>query len=308
MTGRIQLALNVDDLDESIALLQQAVRRRAGQAPARLRQLRDRRPAAQARPDGEPRPGRQPQPPGRRGRRHRRGRRRADPPGRGRAWPRSTSATPPAATPGRTSSGCEGAPDGERWEIYTVLEDSPTFWGETRPRWQRRALDAGASLPAPPGRSAAVAGRPLTPTGRALTQMSRPGVPWPRSSKSPGPPRIVPLLGIGATRAGTACRQSCAELQSPGRRLPGGQLRIRRVRRQAAAIRSSAAGHEPVVDPGAAALAVDDPGLAQHLQVVADGGLGQVERRWSGRRRRPRRPDGRRSATPAAAGPGRRAP
>ena len=24
----------------------------------------------------------------------------------------------------------EGAPGGERWEIYTVLQDSPTFWGE----------------------------------------------------------------------------------------------------------------------------------------------------------------------------------
>ena len=24
----------------------------------------------------------------------------------------------------------EAAPDGERWEIYTVLEDSPTFYGE----------------------------------------------------------------------------------------------------------------------------------------------------------------------------------
>ncbi|HET7013912.1 MAG TPA: ArsI/CadI family heavy metal resistance metalloenzyme [Streptosporangiaceae bacterium] len=24
----------------------------------------------------------------------------------------------------------EGAPNGERWEIYTVLQDSPTFWGE----------------------------------------------------------------------------------------------------------------------------------------------------------------------------------
>src|SRR5690349_12068887 len=23
----------------------------------------------------------------------------------------------------------QGAPNGERWEIYTVLEDSPTFWG-----------------------------------------------------------------------------------------------------------------------------------------------------------------------------------
>jgi len=26
----------------------------------------------------------------------------------------------------------EGAPNGERWEIYTVLEDSPTFFSETR--------------------------------------------------------------------------------------------------------------------------------------------------------------------------------
>ena len=25
----------------------------------------------------------------------------------------------------------EGAPNGERWEIYTVLEDSPTFFSET---------------------------------------------------------------------------------------------------------------------------------------------------------------------------------
>jgi hypothetical protein len=24
----------------------------------------------------------------------------------------------------------QGAPDGESWEIYTVLEDSPTFYGE----------------------------------------------------------------------------------------------------------------------------------------------------------------------------------
>ena len=33
---------------------------------------------------------------------------------------------------------------------------------------------------------------------------------------------------------------------------------------------------EPVVDPDAAALAVDDPGFAQNFQVVADGRLGEV--------------------------------
>jgi hypothetical protein len=24
----------------------------------------------------------------------------------------------------------QGTPNGERWEIYTVLEDSPSFWGQ----------------------------------------------------------------------------------------------------------------------------------------------------------------------------------
>jgi catechol 2,3-dioxygenase-like lactoylglutathione lyase family enzyme len=40
-----------------------------------------------------------------------------------------------------------GAPGGERWEIYTVLEDSPTFWGQDGSRsWDAAAaaLDAAA--------------------------------------------------------------------------------------------------------------------------------------------------------------------
>jgi catechol 2,3-dioxygenase-like lactoylglutathione lyase family enzyme len=45
----------------------------------------------------------------------------------------------------------QGAPDGERWEIYTVLEDSPTFWGE----------DGGTSL-------AAAAASPDSATGASL--------------------------------------------------------------------------------------------------------------------------------------------
>jgi catechol 2,3-dioxygenase-like lactoylglutathione lyase family enzyme len=39
----------------------------------------------------------------------------------------------------------QGAPGGERWEIYTVLEDSQTFWGEAGEQsWQAAegALDA----------------------------------------------------------------------------------------------------------------------------------------------------------------------
>jgi hypothetical protein len=35
-----------------------------------------------------------------------------------------------------------GAPNGERWEIYTVLEDSPTFWGqEGSRRWEAAAAE-----------------------------------------------------------------------------------------------------------------------------------------------------------------------
>jgi catechol 2,3-dioxygenase-like lactoylglutathione lyase family enzyme len=50
----------------------------------------------------------------------------------------------------------QGAPGGERWEIYTVLEDSQTFWGEAGEQsWQaaQGALDAapGAASAAAPG-------------------------------------------------------------------------------------------------------------------------------------------------------------
>jgi catechol 2,3-dioxygenase-like lactoylglutathione lyase family enzyme len=42
----------------------------------------------------------------------------------------------------------QGAPDGERWEIYTVLEDSPTFWDESGSQsWDaaEAALDASVA-------------------------------------------------------------------------------------------------------------------------------------------------------------------
>jgi catechol 2,3-dioxygenase-like lactoylglutathione lyase family enzyme len=40
----------------------------------------------------------------------------------------------------------QGTPHGERWEIYTVKEDSPTFWGQgDQQRWEsvEAELDAG---------------------------------------------------------------------------------------------------------------------------------------------------------------------
>jgi hypothetical protein len=45
----------------------------------------------------------------------------------------------------------KGAPDGERWEIYTVLEDSPTFWGQEGSQgWETAAaeLDDAHDTPA----------------------------------------------------------------------------------------------------------------------------------------------------------------
>jgi catechol 2,3-dioxygenase-like lactoylglutathione lyase family enzyme len=45
----------------------------------------------------------------------------------------------------------QGAPNGERWEIYTVLEDSPTFWGQDGSRSRDAAeaeLDSGQAAPA----------------------------------------------------------------------------------------------------------------------------------------------------------------
>jgi catechol 2,3-dioxygenase-like lactoylglutathione lyase family enzyme len=49
----------------------------------------------------------------------------------------------------------KGAPDGERWEIYTVLNDSPTFWGQEGSQgWDAAAAeldDAHATVAADAG-------------------------------------------------------------------------------------------------------------------------------------------------------------
>jgi len=48
-----------------------------------------------------------------------------------------------------------GAPNGERWEIYTVLNDSPTFWGQEGSQgWDA----AAAKLDGAPGTTAGDAG------------------------------------------------------------------------------------------------------------------------------------------------------
>ena len=58
----------------------------------------------------------------------------------------------------------KGAPSGERWEIYTVLHDSPTFWGEDGGQgWDavQAALDTAPGTPAtaqPAGRASQCCG------------------------------------------------------------------------------------------------------------------------------------------------------
>ena len=64
-----------------------------------------------------------------------------------------------------------GSPGGERWEIYTVLEDSPTFWGQdSEQRWD--AVQAGLDR---------------VPAGQA-TQCC--GGPQPASANEPAPARV----------------------------------------------------------------------------------------------------------------------
>ena len=66
--SRVQLALNVDDLDEAVAFYSKLFDAEPAKRQARLRQLRRRRAAAEAGADREPRPGRHYQPPRGRGR------------------------------------------------------------------------------------------------------------------------------------------------------------------------------------------------------------------------------------------------
>ena len=55
-----------------------------------------------------------------------------------------------------------GAPGGERWEIYTVLEDTPTFWGQDgEQRWD--AVEA--ELDAPAGQATQCCGGPQAASG-----------------------------------------------------------------------------------------------------------------------------------------------
>jgi catechol 2,3-dioxygenase-like lactoylglutathione lyase family enzyme len=55
-----------------------------------------------------------------------------------------------------------GTPGGERWEIYTVLEDSATFWGQDD---ERRSDAVQAELDTPAGQATQCCGGPRAASG-----------------------------------------------------------------------------------------------------------------------------------------------
>jgi catechol 2,3-dioxygenase-like lactoylglutathione lyase family enzyme len=151
MTGRVQLALNVNDLDESIAFYSKLF----GAEPAKVR------PGYANFAVADP-----PlklillENPGQGGSLNHLG---VEVPGTGavEAAQARLAEAGLAAVEERGTTCCyarqdkfwvQGAPNGERWEIYTVLEDSPAFWGQDGSRsWDaaEAALDSAQAGPAP---------------------------------------------------------------------------------------------------------------------------------------------------------------
>jgi catechol 2,3-dioxygenase-like lactoylglutathione lyase family enzyme len=145
MSGRVQLALNVNDLNESIAFY----RKLFGTEPAKLR------PGYANFAIAEP-----PlklilmENPGQGGSLNHLGVEVADT-GAVDAEQARLAAAGLASAEQRDTTCCyarqdkfwvEGAPNGEQWEIYAVLEDSPTFWGDDTAAGAGRA-GAGSQEP-----------------------------------------------------------------------------------------------------------------------------------------------------------------
>ena len=124
--SRVQLALNVDDLDASIAFYTKLF----GTEPAKVRpgyaNFAVAEPPLKLVLIENPGQGGSRQPPRRRGRRHRHRRRRADP-ARRRGLASVDERGTTCCYAKQDKFWVEGAPNGERWEVYTVLADSETF-------------------------------------------------------------------------------------------------------------------------------------------------------------------------------------
>ena len=218
--GRVQLALNVSDVDEAVAFyaeLFQAepAKRRPGYAnfaiaepPLKLVLLRVRRSPRLRR-------GRRAQPPRRRGRGHRRGRR-----GDQARWP--TRGSRPATEENTTC--CYATqdkvwvsdPDGAPWEVYTVIADAPAP-GPLRAAsvTPRAAAAPPRQRTSPPPRPAAERSTAYLPafstcSGPASTSTSATRAPTWRSATQPATPtapdieRRVRSLGGPGTPGGHA--------------------------------------------------------------------------------------------------------
>ena len=182
-----------------------------------------------------------------------------------RAWPRPMSVTPPAATPGRTSSGCRARRMG-----------GP---GRSTRSWPTARSSTVKSPPVPPAAAVAPA-RPGEPAISREVLLS--SLPRCACLAAPGPASghgaRVKVHGHGGSpppgRAVPAATAAALFLARPGPPPGGGTLRA-----------GGESGAECVPVPGAPAsrprcrpARVGDPGLALDPQVMADGGLGQVER------------------------------
>ena len=199
MTGRIQLALNVDDLDESISFY----RKLFGTEPAKVRPgyanfaIADPRSssscwrtaarAAASTTSASRFPAPTPSRPSRL----------AWPrPG----WPRSTSATPPAATPGRTSSGYRAPRTGSG--------------GRSTRSW-RTVPPSGARIPAAVGRRP----RPRSSRARPVPRRPRRAAAGSRIHSRPSGTDVF-VTGAGCRRISRTCAGSPAPRRSAGWR-PG---------------------------------------------------------------------------------------
>ena len=91
--------------------------------------------------------------------------------------------------------------------------------------------------------------------------------------------RLRLAAGRGAGRARRVAGRRAPE-EALGHHAPPAGFRRRRTGRSGQQLpqRRERLGRDPVVRPAAALLALDEPGLEEHLQVVADGRLAQAER------------------------------
>jgi catechol 2,3-dioxygenase-like lactoylglutathione lyase family enzyme len=167
----------------------------------------------------------------------------------------------------------EGAPNGERWEIYTVLEDSATFWGQDGGQsWDsvEATLDSGQDVPAQSSQccgGTGLAGSRHSPGGAG----GRTGaLPFGRQRAGVSGAACYPLgkLPVGGdVRAG---------YPQPPRHRPAAHLRELRAGRSGERVRLGRVDtdHDPAVAAGGHGhVAADEEGEAAEHLLLRQAGL-----------------------------------